>query len=141
MVRRWLADLARIARGWTGRRIYPLTVNLYLPHQKTVNIKKNGQIIKIIKVRRKSKYFNARSACVFLFIKNIFLFLVKENKFFILTPNILISTVETFISWMYHESVKLNYRNKQLIKFHIHFSFHYFDLTYNRHVKNWISQK
>ena len=61
MVKRWPADVTRMARGQRGRRIYPFK-KLPLPQLNTVNIKKNGQIIKTINVRRKSKYFNARSA-------------------------------------------------------------------------------
>ena len=64
-VRRWPADITRMARGRRGTGIYPFKVKLPLPQQKTVNIKKNGQIVKTINVRRKSKYFNARNACVF----------------------------------------------------------------------------
>ena len=64
-VRRWSAYVTRMARGRRGRRIYPFKVKLPLPQQKTVNMKKNGEIIKAINLRRKSKYFNARSARVF----------------------------------------------------------------------------
>ena len=64
-VRRWPADITRMARGQRGRRIYPFKVKLPLPEKKTVNIKKNGQIIKTINIRRKSKYSSARSAHVF----------------------------------------------------------------------------
>ena len=63
-VRRWVTDVTRMARGQRTRRIYPFKVKLPLPQQKTVNIKKNGQIIKIINVRRKSTYLNASKACV-----------------------------------------------------------------------------
>ena len=56
-VRRWPADVKRMARSRRGRRIYPYKIKLTLPEQKTVNVKKNGQVIKIINVRRKSKYF------------------------------------------------------------------------------------
>ena len=37
MVRGWLADVTRMARGWRGRRIYPFKVKLPLPEQKTLN--------------------------------------------------------------------------------------------------------
>ena len=37
-------------------------INVTLPEQKTVNIKKNGNVIKKITVPRKSKYFNDRYA-------------------------------------------------------------------------------
>ena len=43
---------------WT----YPYKIKLTLPEQKQANIKKNGQVIKTINVRRKSTYFNTRSA-------------------------------------------------------------------------------
>ena len=36
-----------------------------LTQQKTINITKNGQIIKAISVRRKSRYFNGRSRLIF----------------------------------------------------------------------------
>ena len=45
-VRRWPADVTRTARGQCNRRIYPYKNKLTLPKQKTVNIKKNGQVIK-----------------------------------------------------------------------------------------------
>ena len=45
-----------------GRRTEPYKIKLTLPEQKQVDIKKNGQVIKTIKVGRKSKYFNARRA-------------------------------------------------------------------------------
>ena len=35
------------------------------PEQKTVNIPKNGQIVKTINVRRKSKHLNGRNALLF----------------------------------------------------------------------------
>ena len=46
----------------TGRRTEPYKIKLTLPEQKQVDIKKNGQVIKTIKVGRKSKYFSARRA-------------------------------------------------------------------------------
>ena len=36
-----------------------------LTQQRTINITKNGQIIKAISVRRKSRYFNGRSRLIF----------------------------------------------------------------------------
>ena len=45
-----------------GRRTEPYKIKLTLPEQKQVDIKKNGQVIKTIKVGRKSKYFSARRA-------------------------------------------------------------------------------
>ena len=43
----------------------PFKVKLTLPEQKTVDIKKNGNVIKTIRVRRKSKYFTDRNARTF----------------------------------------------------------------------------
>ena len=43
----------------------PFKIKLTLPEQKTVNIKKGGNVIKIIRVRRKTKYFNGRNARTF----------------------------------------------------------------------------
>ena len=40
----------------------PYKIKLTLPEQKQVNIKKNGNVIKTIRVRRRSKYFNDRWA-------------------------------------------------------------------------------
>ena len=40
----------------------PFKIKLTLPEQKTVDIKKNGDIIKTITVRRKSNYFSDRNA-------------------------------------------------------------------------------
>ena len=42
-----------------------------LPEQKTVNITRDGQIIKIINVRRKFRYFNGKKQVNFLMLKNI----------------------------------------------------------------------
>ena len=42
-----------------------------LPEQKTVNITKDGQIIKTINVRRKFRYFNGKKQANFLMLKNI----------------------------------------------------------------------
>ena len=64
-VRQWPADVTRMARGRRGRRIYPYKIKLTLPEQKTANIKKNGQVIKTINARCKSKYFSTRSARMF----------------------------------------------------------------------------
>ena len=49
-----------------GRRTEPYKIKLTLPEQKQVDIKKNGQVIKTIKVRHKSKYVRTRSARSFL---------------------------------------------------------------------------
>ena len=47
------------------RRIYPFKIKQTQPEQKTVNIKKNGQVIKTINACRKSKYLSGRSVLVF----------------------------------------------------------------------------
>ena len=54
-----------MVKGRRGRRTYPYKIRLPLPEQRTVNIKKNGQIIKGINVRKKSKYFSTRNARIF----------------------------------------------------------------------------
>ena len=36
-----------------------------LPQHKTITIKKNGQVIKTIDVRRKSRYFSRRNRLIF----------------------------------------------------------------------------
>ena len=64
-VRRWPAGATRMARGRHGKRIYTYKIKLTLPEQKNVNINKNGQIIKTISVRQKSKYFSTRSTRMF----------------------------------------------------------------------------
>ena len=50
-----------------GRRktIYPFKIKETSPEQNTVNITKNGQIIKTINVKRKSRYFNSRNRLIF----------------------------------------------------------------------------
>ena len=47
------------------RGINPFKIKEILPQQKIVNIKKNGQIIKTINVRRKSRYFSGRNRLIF----------------------------------------------------------------------------
>ena len=57
-----------ISEWWTEikkRKFYPFKIKLTLPEQKTVNIPKNGQIVKTINVRRKSKHLNGRNALLF----------------------------------------------------------------------------
>ena len=63
IVRR-LDDVRVVARE-KKRRIYPFEIKLILLEPKSANIKKNGQVIKTINVRRKSQYFNGNSARVF----------------------------------------------------------------------------
>ena len=43
----------------------PFNIKLILPEQKTVTIKKGGNVIKTIRVRRKTKCFNDRNARTF----------------------------------------------------------------------------
>ena len=43
----------------------PFKIKITLPEQKTVEIKKNGNVIKRIRVRRKTKYFTDRNARTF----------------------------------------------------------------------------
>ena len=40
-------------------------IKIALPEQKTADIKKNGNVIKTIRVRRKTKYFNDRNGKAF----------------------------------------------------------------------------
>ena len=51
------------------KKNYPFKIKLTLPKQKTVNItvniKKNGQVLKSINTRRKSKYFTGRNQLIF----------------------------------------------------------------------------
>ena len=46
----------------SGRRTDPYKIKLPLPEQKQVDIKKKGEVIKTIKVGRKSKHFTTRRA-------------------------------------------------------------------------------
>ena len=48
------------------RTIRPFKITEILQQQKIVNIKKNGQVIKTINVRRKSRYFSGRNGLIFL---------------------------------------------------------------------------
>ena len=47
------------------RTIYPFKIKELLLPQKTFDIKKNGQIIKTINVRRKLEYFTGRNRLIF----------------------------------------------------------------------------
>ena len=47
------------------RTIYLFKIKQTLPEQKTVDITKNGQVLKTINVRRKSKYFSGRNRLIF----------------------------------------------------------------------------
>ena len=48
-----------------NKRTRPFKIKVALPEQKRVSIKKNGNVIKTINVRRKTKYFNDRWARTF----------------------------------------------------------------------------
>ena len=43
----------------------PFKIKMTLPEQKTVEIKKNGNVIKTIRVRRNTKYFTDRNTRTF----------------------------------------------------------------------------
>ena len=47
------------------RTVYPFEIEETIPEQKTVNITKNGQIIKTINVKRKSRYINGKNRLIF----------------------------------------------------------------------------
>ena len=47
------------------RTKYLFKIKQTLPEQKTVDITKNGQVLKTINVRRKSKYFSGRNRLIF----------------------------------------------------------------------------
>ena len=58
--------------GWLVNReykkkktIYQFKIKQILPEQKTINITKNGKVIKTINKRRKYKYFNGKSRSIF----------------------------------------------------------------------------
>ena len=61
-VRRFPAIERRNARCST---VKPFKIKEILPQQKTVNIKKKGEIIKTINVRRKLRYFSGRNRLIF----------------------------------------------------------------------------
>ena len=61
---RRLDDVRVVARE-KKKKIYPFEIKLILLERKSANIKKNGQVIKTINVRRKSQYFKGNSARVF----------------------------------------------------------------------------
>lgn len=52
-------------RDYVKRKLHPFKVKVTLPKQMAVNIKKNGQTIKTINVRIKSKFFSGRNRRVF----------------------------------------------------------------------------
>ena len=54
-----------LSKEYGKRRVYPFKIKQNLPVQKGVNIKKDGQIIKTVNVRRKSKYFIGNNRLIF----------------------------------------------------------------------------
>lgn len=60
-VTRMNIDLNRVRE----KRIYPFRIKQTLPERKTVNITKNGKMVKTINTRRKSRYFNGRNRLIF----------------------------------------------------------------------------
>ena len=54
-----------MVRGRRGKQTYPYKIKLPLSVKRTINIKKNGQIIKTINVRKNSKYFSTKNARIF----------------------------------------------------------------------------
>ena len=55
-----------VNREYTKKRtIYPFKIKQTLQEQKTVNITNDGQILKTINVRTKSKYFSGKSHLIF----------------------------------------------------------------------------
>ena len=58
-----LNAVLKVNFGWKG--VYPFKIKQTLPPQKTVDIKKNRQVIKTVNVRRKSKYFFRRNRLIF----------------------------------------------------------------------------
>ena len=54
-----------VKREYRKRRILPFKIKQTLPAHKTVDLKKNRQVVKIINVRRKSKYFTGRDRLIF----------------------------------------------------------------------------
>ena len=64
--RRSNKKMRNLHRGWSTENnkkkgISPFKIKLNLPVQKTVDIKKNEQVLKTINVQRKSKYFSRRN--------------------------------------------------------------------------------
>ena len=54
-------------RHWPPREPYTkFKIKTLLPEQKTINIKKNGQVVRMVTVRRKTKKFTDRWTRTFL---------------------------------------------------------------------------
>ena len=56
---------AATERCTTRSTVKPFKIKEILPEQKTVEIRKNGQIIETINVRKKSRYFSGRNRLIF----------------------------------------------------------------------------
>ena len=54
-----------VNREYGKKTVYPFKMKQTLPAQWAVNITKNGQMVKTINVRRKSKYFTGRNRLIF----------------------------------------------------------------------------
>ena len=63
MVPLWM--LSQNRKRQRTERTYHYKIKLTLPDQKQVDITQNGAVIKTMRVIRKSKHFNSRSARVF----------------------------------------------------------------------------
>ena len=53
-----------VGNDFQRKTIKPFKIKEILPDPKTVDIKKNGEIIKKINLRRKSKYFSGRNRLI-----------------------------------------------------------------------------
>ena len=61
MVRTKLVPKRTRIRRWPSREPYTkFKIETLLPEQKTINIKKNGEVIRMVTVRRKTKKFTDR---------------------------------------------------------------------------------
>lgn len=78
---RRMDDFRILARGKI-RTIYPFKIKQTLPERKTVNIKKNGQVVKTINVRRKPRSFNGCNRLIFQSCKYISL-IIKSFPFYL----------------------------------------------------------
>ena len=63
--RRLLVWLVNREYGTRKRTVYPFKIKETQPEQKTVNITKNGQMIKTTNVRQKVRYFNGKNRPIF----------------------------------------------------------------------------
>ena len=57
--------MVEVRNDFQRRAIKPFKIKEILPEQKTLDIKKNGEIIETINVRRKSKYFSGTKRLIF----------------------------------------------------------------------------